>query len=191
MPAYNDTPLSTDRISNTQAPIRENFQSLSTVLGINHVVPITGADAGKHTFLQLPEQGAAPATAVNEGALYSAVGAVSTVTELCFRRENSGTVIPFTKGSASYTRLPSGLLLRWGNNTWTGVQTKQVCTVAPFFTNVYAVFMTLRADIGYNRFIYYGSAAVVAGVRVDLSATGCNANGIATNVHADYLIIGD
>ena len=48
MPAYNDTPQATDRISATQDPIRTNFLSLQAAFGTNHVVPITDAHAGKH-----------------------------------------------------------------------------------------------------------------------------------------------
>lgn len=110
-------PQATDPLKVSQSDILANFQELFTFFGVNHSNFGT-LDAGKHLFLQMPRQGAAPATGATECALYSALGATSAVTELVFRRENNGTSIPFTEGSnaqSGWTRLPSGLVMKWNS----------------------------------------------------------------------------
>jgi len=123
MPEYNDTPQATDRISATQAPIQTNFASLSTTFNVNHVGITTATDFGKHKFVSLPEQLASPTTLVDEMALFSRVGAHSpTASQMCLRRENDGSVVEFTAGTLAavgWTRLPSGLLLKWGIANYT------------------------------------------------------------------------
>lgn len=145
--ALNDTPLAAQTLAQTQNPIRVNFQTIDTAFSVNHV-SYGIADQGKHKFLQLPEQGVAPTTAVNEAGLYSAVGAVSGVTELVFRRESNGTTIPFTESlqaANGWTRLPSGLLLQWGTSTTnagTGNAGVTVNFPIAFTTAVYNVQLT-------------------------------------------------
>jgi len=114
--AYNQNiPLATDALKVSQADILANFAELFTFFGVNHQ-NFGQVGEGKHKFLQMPEQAVAPVTAVNEAGLYSAVGAISAVTELVFRRENNGISIPFTEGvnaTQGWTRLPSGLIMKW------------------------------------------------------------------------------
>lgn len=114
--AYNaQIPQPTDQLKVSQGDILGNFQELSTWVNINHEDFASG-NSGKHKFLQMPEQGAAPTTAANEAGFYAAVGATSAVSELVFRRESNGTSIPFTEGLnavAGYSRLPSGALVKW------------------------------------------------------------------------------
>jgi len=112
-----DTPAnSAEDPSQSQPKITSNFQALNTSNSVNHVA-YNDADQGKHKFMQMPEQASAPSTAANEGALYTAVEATSTVSELVYRREGNGAAIAFTEtaGSADsgWTRLPSGLILGW------------------------------------------------------------------------------
>ena len=188
-------PGATQRINETQAPIQNNFAAIKTAFDVNHTALDDTAAQGFHKFLTMPEQVVEPATDPHQGALYTAVGAVSGQTELCFRREDSvgvgGAIIPFTEGSASYTRLPSGLILRWGVNSWTGVQDAHTCTTAPYFTHVYAVYMSETNALGYGRFIYFVSATVVPATEVTLRAAGKNATGADIDVQAYYLIVGD
>lgn len=151
--ALNDVPLITQNLAQTQNPIRVNFQTIDTAFSVNHV-SYGIADQGKHKFLQLPEQGVAPATAVNEAGLYSAVGAFSTVSELVFRRENNGVSIPFTEvqqtGQKGWTRLPSGLVLKWGIYTVNaGATTADAYIVGPgAFTTVYNFSMSFTNAAG-------------------------------------------
>lgn len=110
-------PQAVDLLSQSQLDIQTNFAEISTLVNVNHG-DFDTATAGKHKFLQMPEQGVAPVTAVNEAGFYAAVGANSGVSELVFRRESNGTSIPFTEGqnaATGWTRLPSGILMRWSS----------------------------------------------------------------------------
>lgn len=150
----NNIPQSNDRPSDSQSDLLNNFSALKTYLDRNHVAisnPGAVPDEGKHKFLQMPEQGAAPATLANEGALYTAVGATSAVSELVFRRESNGTSIPFTEHAAAlpgYTRLPSGILLKWGRNSiGAGAQVVSINN-GPAFTSVFSIQVTVEDGSG-------------------------------------------
>ena len=148
MPTYNDTPLGAQRKNESQPLIQQNFTSIQTAFNQNHTALSTAApEAGKHKFIQMPEQGAAPGTAVNELALYSRQGAHSpTASQLCFQREN-GDIIEFTAGTlggTGWTRLPSGLLLKWGVGLATGRTLVTFPTTATdvAFTNIFSIQVT-------------------------------------------------
>ncbi len=128
--AYNDTPLSTDQINQTQAPIRTNFLNIRTLLGVNHV-DFADVDNGKHKFVTFPLQVAAPVFLAGEVGLYNqaAVAPFGTFNELFIHKlTTQGTAtadIPFTASilstsnplpatnSDGWTYLPSGLILQW------------------------------------------------------------------------------
>jgi hypothetical protein len=123
--AYNQNiPQATDALKVSQSDILANFQQLFTFFGVNHQ-NFGQIDPGKHKFLQMPVQIAAPATAATETALYSATGAISGVPEFVFRRDSNGISIPFTEGvnaAQGWTRLPSGLVMKWNSTTLTAPQ---------------------------------------------------------------------
>lgn len=125
--AYNNAiPQATDRISQSQPQILANFQAISTLINVNHE-NFDIASQGKHKFLQMPEQAGDPATIANEVALYSKQGTINNVAELFFKRESNGTVINFTESGQDikgWARLPSGILIKWGDDTSTGNQLK-------------------------------------------------------------------
>lgn len=127
-----DLPVSGDTLGGTRDRIRTNFQVIDTTLAVNHVAFGGAAGEGKHKFLQMPEQGSAPSTAVNEGGFYTKVGTNPAETNIFFRGENSGFEYQLTKaiaastgrfGSASstapngWTFLPGNLILQWGSVT--------------------------------------------------------------------------
>lgn len=140
-------PLPANPINFTQPILLSNFQAINELININHVTFNTPDNFGKHKFVSMPEQGADPATTVNEAALYTKVGAVSAVTELFWRRENNGTVINMTEASLAaptgWTRLPSGLLMKWSAQAMTsGVTTVNFNgggAFGPNFTTVYSL----------------------------------------------------
>jgi hypothetical protein len=151
---YNaNIPQPTDRISDSQADILGNFIALNTVMGENHYTFGT-ANEGKHQYVSLPEQGAAPATAVNEAALYTKIGTYdATNSQLFFRRENNGAEIECTASSLAtngWSYLPSGVLLKWGEGTtpaggnW--VLTFAVAATIPVFADVYQVMITTSSN---------------------------------------------
>ena len=97
-------PAATDQLSQSQLDIQGNFQALNPIFnGINN-------------FLLFPVQGSGPTTSATQVALYSKAG-ITTNQELFFRRTSSGTEIDCT-GSAQtsngWSRLPSGILIKWG-----------------------------------------------------------------------------
>ncbi len=129
--AYNDTPLSTDPINQTQAPIRTNFESIRALIGVNHV-DFADADNGKHKFVTFPLQVAAPVFLAGEIGLYNkvAIAPFGTFNELFIHKlTTQGTAtadIPFTASILStsnplptnavgWTYLPSGIIFQWGN----------------------------------------------------------------------------
>jgi hypothetical protein len=151
----NDVPLAAQTLGATQAPIRANFASIDAAFAIDHVA-YTLADQGKHNKVSLPIQAASPATAVTEVALFSRTSPLTHVPELCIRKANSGVVNEFTSCLAAnigWTRLPSGILLKWGSFTSPaggGVALHTFPLVgAPAFTTVYSVSLsTLDNNVG-------------------------------------------
>ncbi|MFQ5685093.1 MAG: hypothetical protein ACE5GV_00385 [Candidatus Scalindua sp.] len=122
-------PQSTDDPSVSQGQLLTNFTQLNTIFGNNHITFDAPSDNGKHNFCQFPEQGAAPVTAANEGALYTKQSAAS-ATELFFRRESSGTELPLTglpvttvvAGGVTVNGIttPWGLVINWGSGSLSG-----------------------------------------------------------------------
>ena len=122
MPAYQDIPLATDKLSVSQDDIKNNFLVIKALVDVNHNTFAAGVSPeGKHKFVTMPEQGAAPATLANEGAVYTKVGTAPTArTELFFRRESDGAELNMTSGTTvgggtkGWSYLPSGILMKWG-----------------------------------------------------------------------------
>jgi hypothetical protein len=140
MPAYNDTPLATDPINQTQAPIRTNFQSIQQLIDINHVDFSDPVNFGKHTVLSLLAQAASPpltgsppanAFGATDVGLYNFVSTVTGLNEIFANKLNNvgsptpvqipitasilSTASVLTNGLAGWTYLPSGLIMKWGN----------------------------------------------------------------------------
>ena len=142
--AYKDIPLSTDKLSTSQADIRTNFSDIQALITVNHG-DFDAADEGKHTHVSLPEQGASPTTAADEVALFSRQSTLTGVAELAVRKESDGTVNEFTSSTAAtngWTRLPSGILLKWGIQTVSvtgdAYLTYPVAATVPAFTTVFS-----------------------------------------------------
>lgn len=99
-----------------------NMSRLKTIISANHQFnDAVDASDGKHNFCQFPEQASDPSTAANEFALYAKEA--QSVSQLVARRENNGSLLNITAGSATnttaqaaagYTCIPGGLLLQWG-----------------------------------------------------------------------------
>lgn len=121
-----------DNPSQSQDQILQNFQSLQNALDKNHVTLSDTTNRGLHKFLQMPEQGSDPSTAVNELAWYCKdVGGIAP--RFFMRQENNGTVIQMTGidpliATTGYTFLPGGLLLQWGTTA---------VSAAPAATNIF------------------------------------------------------
>jgi hypothetical protein len=107
-------PVSGDTLGGTRDRIRANFQIIENALSINHETFGSSFGQGKHKFLQMPEQGTAPTTAVNEGGVYTKVGTNPAETNLYFRAEDSGGVGGF---EYQLTKVISASTARFANNT--------------------------------------------------------------------------
>lgn len=138
-----DIPVTGDSLGGTRDRIRTNFQLIQSLITANHEDFGSGFGQGKHKFLQMPEQGSAPATAVNEGGLYTKVGTNPAETNLFFRAEDSGggggfeyqltkviavstalfgnnTVAYVANNNGGWTFLPGGLVMQYGRRTTPG-----------------------------------------------------------------------
>lgn len=145
MAYLSNIPLATDQIKNSQPQLNANFQSLGNAL--------LGVDSAG---LLMTELGLAPTTGVNQGAFYAKQGTNSGVTEAAFRRESNGTSTVFTEGvnaSTGWTRVPSGLLVKWQTTTITaqgsGTNIAQYngvwltgATIPAFGSTPFAIFLT-------------------------------------------------
>ena len=142
----NNIPQPTDFIDESQPQLLSNFTNLDSVMAINHYeYSDTSGNAGKHRFLQLPEQASVPSTSVNEGALY--VKESSSIANLFFRQESSGSEFQLTGPSISvstkgHTFLPGGLILNWGTVTSTSSGSETFSLAFPnacfgVYTNAY------------------------------------------------------
>jgi hypothetical protein len=137
--------------ADTQAPMLNNFASLKTATDINHVT-FDLADQGKHPFVSLHIQQDAPTTLVGEMALSALVSNLSGVqnTELALRHQSNATNNIFTAGGTGFfgwTRLPSGLLIKWMNEVVfagsdTGDTIDFVAATGPRFVEIYAAFVS-------------------------------------------------
>jgi hypothetical protein len=112
-------PKSTDLISVSQGDILNNFTAIGTSFDVNHI-DFNASGAGKHKFVEMPNQGSDPAGAGTEGTAYTKVAAPPSVaqTELFFRRD-VGSVIQMTRGdpivgAKGTSFLPGGIKLNWG-----------------------------------------------------------------------------
>ena len=198
--AYNDTPMSTDPINQTQAPIRTNFQSIKSLIDINHV-DFGSTDYGKHNLVELVLQGSVPSFLPGEVGLYNypASAPFGTYNELYIHKlTTAGTAtaeIPCTASILStskplpvsnrpgWTYLPSGIILQW---TQTGASVGNNLNIAfpitfpnaCLFANVTASNPTPPAQpnptlIGFNdaNFSFY-IPSVPAGTSVNCFAIG-------------------
>ncbi len=116
-PYNNAIPQPNDFIDDSQNDLLNNFASIQTLVDVNHVT-FDAAGQGKHKFLQMPQQVAAPATALAETALVTLSSAYNANgPELVYRRESNGAQIETTaslQAILGWTFIPSGLLLKWG-----------------------------------------------------------------------------
>jgi hypothetical protein len=110
-------PFDGQSLSNSKPQIRSNFTVINTAFSVNHLA-LGAVDQGKHKFLQMPQQGSAPSTALNEGGLYAKD--VSGITSLFWRQENNGAEVRLTGVTPvalknGYSTLPGGLIIQWGS----------------------------------------------------------------------------
>jgi hypothetical protein len=117
-------PASGQSLGNSRTQVLNNFSSLRNTIAVNHT-DVNDSGAGKHKFVQMPEQSSGPATAVNEGALYTkaVAGFGGTLTRLFWRPENTASggteyqltnINPYFSTPNGYTPISNGLVLIFG-----------------------------------------------------------------------------
>lgn len=137
-------PASGQSLGFTKQKIQDNFTNYFNVMSINHVAPNASGE-GKHKFVQMPQQVAAPSTAVNEIALYSKDSTIGTA--LFFRQESNGTEVQLTGldpiiATEGCSFLPGGLLIQWGSIASTSTHPNEVTFPVAFSTVIYSIQVT-------------------------------------------------
>lgn len=130
----NNIPVSGQSLGSTRTQINTNFSLIASVFANNHEA-FNDGDEGKHKFMQMPEQAAAPATAASEGGFYTKDA--NGKPQLFYRNEGSGSEYQLTHvrdaGIAEFgtnttysgtltggwTFLPGGLIMNYGQSTVT------------------------------------------------------------------------
>lgn len=166
-------PGAAQRLKDSQPQIQNNFAEIQTLITANHE-DFNTANAGKHKFLQMPEQVASPTTAVNEGGLFTRQGTTTAVTELAWRRENNGTVTEITAGSlgaTGWSYLPSGLLMKWGAAA-SGSFPINLNLIGPAYTTLYNVQLTVRGGGTAEYVIVNNATTTAASLGITLGGVG-------------------
>jgi hypothetical protein len=141
----NPVPQAAQTLAQTQNPILVNFATIATAFAIDHV-DYNIAQQGMHNQVTMPRQVGDSATAGNNVALYAKLNAAGSETALFFRKQTNGVIYDFTSSLQNlngWTRLPSGILLKWGQfNANAGATTTinyPVGAGIPVFTAIYNV----------------------------------------------------
>jgi hypothetical protein len=116
---YNtNVPQSTDRVSDTQAPILTNFQELNEIYGTDHYDYTTQtANEGFHAYVHLPDNTSSPPSAgAGVGAIYAK--STSGVTLPYWRRDGLATDFPIMQIGAMASITTTGAP---GPQTKTGI----------------------------------------------------------------------
>lgn len=149
-----NVPQSGDTLGGTRAQIQQNFADINTHFQVNHV-DFNSSGAGKHPFLQMPEQSSSPTTAANEGGLYVKEAGTAASSTLFFREESNGTELQLidpdrTVSTTGSLTLPGGLIMKWGRVNTPG--TSGTVTFATAFpTAIFQVQLTIRSNTNTGR----------------------------------------
>lgn len=183
--AYNaGIPISTDLLSQSQPQILGNFMSIGAFMSPDNGEFLTGI---------LLDVNAPVAPAANQVGLYVANGSKSGTPELWYVPylgsvlPNTAVPVAFTESmqvsqSAGYTRLPSGVLLKWGTQTGIVPNTPgQYVTFPtganiPAFTNIFSVQVTAIGTAGNTGSIWSTSftTAQILVWSTGMGLTACN-----------------
>jgi hypothetical protein len=112
---YNaNVPLSTDKLSSSQADLYNNFQAINTLVAVDHS-GFNTANAGKHNKITFP---IATAPAVSAAGFIGLYGAnYGGIPQIWVNNVAPAHQIPMTAGSLvaeGWSYLPSGLIMKWG-----------------------------------------------------------------------------
>jgi hypothetical protein len=164
MPYNQNIPQPTDSLNQSQPQLLGNFQSIDTLINVNHVdFDDPSGDQGKHKWVSFPVQAVPPATLATELALFSELSAITGNNELAVRLPSNGAIYEFTSSGAAangWTRLPSGILIKWGDSaTIPGAQTINFPVAAniPVFSSIFQVITSTRNNASVDSFVTLNS----------------------------------
>jgi hypothetical protein len=138
----NNVPLAGQSLGVTRVPINQNFATIDAIFSIDHV-PYNTVGAGKHNKVTFPLQAADPVVAATDFAIYSKANALG-VPQLYMNYSGVGPY-PWTDSLTNtngWTRLPSGILLKWGQGNNANGLTNLVFPVGlniPAFTSIFQI----------------------------------------------------
>lgn len=182
MTFQSDIPRSTDYISVSQQDLLDNFTSIGNLFPVNHV-DFNASGAGKHKFVEMPNQSPDPAGAANEITLFSKIGNTSN-SELFYKRDASASSFqlttsdpslastPLTPPKTSTTFLPGGLIMKFGI---IATDSSGNATISwAFGTNLFSATLTRLVNTGgaNNRFSLYLTASSNASGTVKMVDSG-------------------
>jgi len=184
MPAYQETkPLATDKLSDSQADIANNFTAIKALVDVNHETFNSGASPeGKHIKADFTNSATHPAVAATDVLLYNYLNALTAQQELYAKRTGALATegIPITAGSATsqgWTYLPSGIILKWGSSTTPVSINLNGAAYGPAMANAgsdstYPVFATFRYPFPAGTLASLLSTRVVSGgTTLDIRST--------------------
>lgn len=169
-------PLLTDELSTSQSDIESNFQALAPLI---------------NGLFDLPPQSVDP-TPTGDNIIFAKTYTVTGNEEVYIQNSSASINYPITASNpiaTGWTFLPSGILLKWGSATKTGLDTVSLA-YGPVFTTVLATFLTPTATAGVNTntMIYSAGTTPLALSVYGLARTGALGTTAATQFY--YLVIG-
>lgn len=199
--ALNNVPIPNQTLGASRDLINQNFSVINTAFSVNHVPYNDGTGfQGMHQFLQMPAATPIIATGATQLGIYANTGPFSGNPELFFQRQslaaNSGYSFTEAQNTANgWTRLPSGILLKWGQQSIaagasSGANSPVIFptgTGIPVFTNVFQIILGQR----YNSQTALGSSGFgIFSTSTTQFAITWNGSNLA-NTTLTYLAIGN
>ena len=198
--ALNNVPLAGQTLGQTQAPINQNFSVIDTAFQVDHEDYNT-VNQGMHNRVSFLTQSPVPTPIAGIVQLYSQLSAITSQPELVFAHQAGSTapaaarIVEFTSAgwtNPGWTRLPSGILLKWHSGIGFGGSGSVTINVntdvpgSPNFTNLLTVqSTTLDNTASYNNVI---SISIISFPNVTFSKFGGSNPG--SSVTIAYLAIG-
>lgn len=155
MSYFPSIPQASDDPSVSQGEILTNFGTIGTQFAVNHVAFGAISGAGKHKFLEMPNQSVIPAgLSANEGTLYTkaVVRSAVTTSEMFYTPDATADeyqlsqIVTANKATFStnpgWVFLPGGILLQWGTVAGSAANTTAVTFPVAYVNVVYNVQIT-------------------------------------------------
>lgn len=159
MPYNNAIPQPTDRIKSSQNDLLQNFQSIYTLVGIDHVnFDDVSGNQGKHNTVSMPNYAPSGSPAASADIIKLFAKAVSGVTQMFILPETADTLPAernitgrTTVGSRGEFILPCGVKVKWGQSTSAGTGLANINYTGlglTDFTSTFAIYTTIYTNAG-------------------------------------------